>query len=500
MPRRKKPPENIAAVDLGSNSFHMVVARLKEGELSIIDRLRETVRLAEGLGEDGDLQSDARARALACLSRFGQRIRAWPRGSVRAVGTNALRVASDAKSFLAEAEEALGHSIEVISGIEEARLVYQGVTRSLADDGRRRLVIDIGGSSTELIIGEAATPMQMESLRMGCVTATQRHFPQGLLSKKYFREAELHALVALEPVTFSYRNAGWASVVGSSGTIRAASAVIRAAGWSDDGITREAIEKLIGRITEFGTIESLRLTGLNDDRAPSFPGGVAVLSSVFKALGIERMQVADGALREGLLFDLIGRFEHDDIRSASVAALAKRYHIDMEQARRVNETAQSMLNQVAEAWGLDAEYGAQFLAWGAELHEIGIDIAHSGYHKHGAYIVENSDLLGFSTDEQRLLALLIRGHRRKFPVEQLKECPDYARGALVKVLLLLRLAVLLHRSRSRDPLPAFEVGATKKGLSLTFPAGWLEQHPLTQADLAEELRLLKPTDYTLEAQ
>jgi len=490
-------PELVAAVDLGSNSFHMIVAGLKDDQLQVIDRLREMVRLAAGLDDKRRLTTEATQRALACLERFGQRLRDMPPGSVRAVGTNTLRQARNAKAFLAAAERALGHPIEVISGIEEARLVYLGVAQGVPTDDKRRLVIDIGGGSTEVIIGRQSEPIAADSLYMGCVSMSRAHFADGAISRKRMRRAELAARVEFEPLENQYRTVGWDSATGTSGTIRAIEAVVHEAGWCDEGITLSALEHLAETLVKAGHVERLRLSGLSDERVPVFPGGVAILLAAFHALGIDRLQVSDRALREGLLYDLVGRIRHQDVRGRSVDTLAAGYQVDAKQAQRVEHTALHCLGQVAAAWGLGDEQAEQLLAWAARLHELGLAIAHSQYHKHGAYIVQHSDLPGFSRAEQALLAALVRGHRRKFRTAIFQTLPEDWSDAVQHLAVLLRLAVLLHRGRGDAPLPEIKLATEEDGLHVDFPAGWLDAHPLTHADLAQEAGDLKKAGLTL---
>ncbi|RLK50734.1 exopolyphosphatase/guanosine-5'-triphosphate,3'-diphosphate pyrophosphatase [Alkalispirillum mobile] len=484
-------PEILAAVDLGSNSFHMIVARREGHHLRILDRLREPVRLAEGLEASRKLSDAARQRALACLDRFGQRLRAVDAGGVRAVGTNTLRRARRTEAFLRQAEAALGHGIEVIPGYEEARLVYLGVARSLDFDDRPRLVVDIGGGSTELIIGTGMRPRAMDSLHMGCVSFTERYFANGAITGKKMEKALVAAGVELEPVAAHYQTPVWAEAVGASGTVRSIASVLQAQGWCDYGITREGLQRLGDALLEAGRVDRLQLAGLSEDRRPVLPGGFVVLSAVFESLGVNRMEVAEGALREGLLHDLLGRMGEADVRSATVDSLARRYHVDELQAERVAATAHFCLEQVAEAWSLQSPPWARQLRWAAQLHEVGLDISHSQYHKHGAYITRHADMAGFSSLDQQLLATLVRAHRRKFPIREFNALPGPHRIPLMRLGALLRLAVLLHRSRSDSPLPEFRLTAEGQHLKLALPGEWLEQHPLVRADLEAEQHWLK---------
>ena len=489
-------PENIAAVDLGSNSFHMLVARTKGGEPVLVDRLREMVQLASGLDASDRLSPESRDRAIECLRRFGQRLRHMAPSDVRAVGTNTLRVAVDADEFLMDAERALGHSIETISGIEEARLIFLGVTRTLPGPHRRRLVVDIGGGSTELIAGDAA-PRDMESLYMGCITFSRAHFGDGRLTAENWQRAELAALQELEPVTERFRAFDWEEAVGASGTIRAIDGLVRTYGWSRKGITAEALGRLRDTLLKAGRIGRLKLEGLNPRRRTTIAGGAAILSALFEALRIDVLRRSDGALREGLLYDFLGRIRDEDVRARGVEALAGRAHVDRPQAARVEQTGLALLAQVAASWGLDARNARQFLSWAANLHEIGLDIAHSHYHRHGEYIVAHADLQGFSLPEQQVLATLVRSHRRRFPTEAIAALPRNWSAWTERLAMPLRLAVVLHRSRSPLPLPPIELSAAKNALDLRFPPGWLDEHPLTRADLETEEACLREAGYRM---
>jgi exopolyphosphatase/guanosine-5'-triphosphate,3'-diphosphate pyrophosphatase len=490
----RKPPtelELVAAIDLGSNSFHMIVARYDAGQLKILDRLREPVRLAAGLDHERRIGPAAEARAVACLERFGQRLRGIPAEAIRAVGTNTLRRARNSREFMAKAERALGHTIEVVSGIEEARLIYLGVAHSLADDGLQRLVIDIGGGSTELIVGERFSPRYLESLHLGCVSVSHEHFPNGTIDRRRWEAASLAAHMELELVAAQFRELEWERAVGASGTVKAIGAALRGLSPGDHGITLAGLRKLREVLLKDGRVDRDKFKDLSDDRAEVFAGGVAVLLACFEALAIERMDVADGALREGLIYDLLGRFHHEDVRGATVDALTRRYHVDRPQAERVAATAQEFLDQVAEPWGLNEPELPPLLSWAALLHEIGLDIAHNQYHKHGAYVLWHADMAGFSRQEQQLLAMLVRVHRRKFAVGELKSLPERWQEPLKRLAILLRLAVLLHRARSPEPLPGCELQAGRRELQLAFPDEWLGDHPLLRADLEQEAAYLK---------
>ena len=484
-------PSILAAVDLGSNSFRMVIARVVSGEVRPLDRLREGVRLAECLDQRRRLTAEGKNRALRCLRKFGQRLRDFPQGSVRAVGTNTLRKARNTGDFLDQAEDALGHRIEVISGQEEARLIFLGASHSLAGGPARRLVVDIGGGSTECIAGEAFEPIRAESMYMGCVGYTLKYFPDGKITGKRMRNALTAAQLEMRPIQADLRRLGWESCAGASGTVSAVAEILRLSGWSDQGVTPDGLARLRQAILDADHVDRLELKGLKSDRAKVLPGGVAILSAVFESLGIERMVVSSGALREGVLYDLLGRIRHEDARDRTIQRFVEQYHVDLPQARRVEATALRLLDQVADSWHLDAESSRAFLTWGASLHEIGLSIAHGGFHKHGAYLIDHSDMPGFSVQDQKLLSLLVRGVRRKFPRALFAELPPATARTALRLCVLLRLACLLNRDRSLRTLPELSLCAGRRKLKLAFRAGWLEHHPLTAADLQQERTFLK---------
>ncbi len=488
----------VAAVDLGSNSFHMVVARVVGGRLQVVDRIKETIRLAAGLDAHNDLGPEVMSRAIEALKRFGQRLRDVPPDGVRAVGTNTLRKARNRRLFLSQARQALGHPIDIIAGREEARLIYLGVAHSLEDSAERRLVLDIGGGSTELILGQRFQPEYLESLHMGCVEMSRRFGLDRALSEAAMREAELTALQELEPIAGQFRRIGWESAIGASGTILAILEVVQNQGWSQAGITSGALRKLRKALLAAGKVEALALPGLQGDRVPVFAGGLAILNAVFEALGIERMQAASGALREGVLYDLLGRIHREDVREAAIEGVAQRYHIDEEQAGRVAACALALLERAPLEWGLGRGEHRQMIRWAARLHEIGISISHSQYQKHGAYLLRHMDLPGFSQGEQALLAALVRSHRRKLPLAELQDLADTFRDGALRLSILLRLAVVLHRSRSEMPLPPIALEGDGNFLKLRFPESWLDEHPLTRADLEQEASYLKAAGLKLK--
>ncbi len=476
----------LAAVDLGSNSFHMVVSRYVLGQLRTVDRLRETVRLAEGLDRKGSLSNEARARALECLSRFGQRVRDIPPQRVRALATNTVRRLAAPQAFLMPAESALGHAIEVVAGREEARLIYLGVAHAQPPkDGDLRLVIDIGGGSTECIIGSGFDAIERESLQIGCVASTRRFFPNGKLSKKRWRDALAEVTAEFQQFAGTYRSLGWDEVIGTSGTNKAIGEICAAMKLTKGAVTAEALPLVRNRLLLAERIEDIDLPGLSSERRPVIAGGILVLEAAFEALGLQRVVVSKAAMREGMLYDMLGRGGANDPRSASVAALMQRYGIDEAQSQRVEATAMRLFDQVAAYWQL-VDDDRLMLMRAARLHELGLAIAHSQYHVHGSYVVEHSDIAGFSQQQQQFLASLIRTHRRRIPKSAFDAMPDRLLEPVRRSAALLRLAVLLHRAHEADPIPQLDLHFEGNQLRLTLAKRWLDARPLLEADLLGE--------------
>lgn len=469
----------LAAVDLGSNSFHLQVARVEGEQLFYLDAHKEAVRLAGGLTETKQLDAASQRRALECLSRFGERLKGMPPGAVRAVGTSALRVAKNAPEFMEKARAALGFEIEVVSGREEARLIYLGVAHSLPLTQDRRLVVDIGGGSTECILGVGYEPQERESLRMGCVVYTRRYFASGQIDKASLKAAVTDARIEIQAAAYAFRRGRWAEAVGSSGTARALGEILRQNGRSDGRITLDGLLWLRERLLKAGSVQALELPGLKAERRPVIIGGFSIMLALFEELGIETMTVAQGAMREGILWDLLGRVHDHDMRDLTVSQFMRRYHVDGRQARRVERLAVDLARYLP---GLSDE-ALHLLSWSARLHEIGISIAHSGFHKHGAYILENADMPGFSRQDQASLANVVRASRGG--LGKLALAVD---DPLWPLILCLRLAILFSLSRTDVRPEGLSLHCDAGRCTLSLQRDWLKANPLTQAALEAELR------------
>ncbi len=477
----------IAAVDLGSNSFRLQVGRIVNDQIYPLDGLKEAVRLAAGLSPEKLLDEAAQLRGIDALQRFAERLHDFPAHAVRAVATDTLRVARNADEFLQRAEKALGFPIEVIAGREEARLIYVGVAHSLADPHRQHLVVDIGGGSTEFVIGKSFKPLLLDSRYLGCVGYSLRFFPDGRIDRQRLKQAEVDARRQLQGIVGQYRDLGWEEALGSSGSVKALADILELNGFTRSGITREGLERLKDELLRAGSLDALELQGVKGDRQPVMLGGFVIMRAVFEEFGLERMQYADGALRLGVLYDLLGRYHHEDLRDATVNAFIRRYNVDLRQAGQVSATACELLAQVAPELHVEQRVDERFLRWAGLLHEIGITIAHSSYHKHSAYIVTNADMPGFSRMDQARLARLLLAQRGK--LERLSGIDENSVDWIL--IACLRLAVVLHRARDERGLPPLSLQREGRGFSLNAPPGWLQKLPLTAAALDEEQRQWK---------
>jgi exopolyphosphatase/guanosine-5'-triphosphate,3'-diphosphate pyrophosphatase len=490
-------PESIAAIDLGTNSFHMVVAKMSHGEIRTRDTLGEKVQLGAGLNAAGELSEEAKERALDCLRRFSERLRELDSSSVQVVGTNALRVAKNRRSFLREAEQILGFPIEIISGREEARLIYLGVAHTLADDAGNRLVIDIGGGSTEFIIGERFKTKALESLHMGCVSFRERYFPTGELTVLAFNKAIRSASVELLNIQHQYASLGWDSCVGSSGSIKAVYQVLQTLGYVSDVITYSALEKLKQKMIQLGHVDHLREYGLKQDRVSIFPSGFAILYACFDVFKIDTMTLTSGALREGLLYDIIGRIRHEDVRERSIKSMQLRYDVDIGHAEDVEKTVIHAYQQVAKMWKIDNPHNELLLRWASRIFEVGLAISHSQYHKHGAYLVQYSDLSGFTRLSQLHLSTIVRAHRRKFSDEIFVDMKPKEKTLLKKLCAIFRLAVVMTAAR-KGAETAFTLSAKKQVLVLSIGSDYQTKYPLTYSNIENEQELVTKQGFVLK--
>ncbi len=479
-PRLPKPssPSTLAVVDLGSNSFRLEIGRVEGDQIFRLDTWRETIRIGAGIDAKGMLTAKARREALACLTRFRERLSGLHPSGVRAVATNTFRVAKNAGDFLPRAEAALGFPIDIIGGHEEARLIYLGVAHVLPASSEPRLVIDIGGGSTEFIIGRHMTPERLESLKLGCVSMSQRFFPDGALRAENFVAAETHARAEIEAIAGAFGREHWQEAFASSGTALALAAILEENGLSAGGITPEGLARLRKRMVGAGRISRLSLEGVKPERGPVLAGGFAIMAAALVELRVPRINPVGGALRLGVLYDLLGRSSKRDSRAVTVESMLERYHCDRPHAERVAKMARELYLKASPKPDPQA---AQRVEWAGLLHEIGYTVSHLSFHKHGAYILENADMPGFSAQEQHQLAWLVLGCRGGLS----KMSRMLSEHDATAQILALRLAVLFHHARRAIDRPriVLRVGAT---IAFGTSRSWLAAHPLTSHLLSVE--------------
>ena len=485
----------LAAVDLGSNSFRLEIGRFEDGQINHTEYLKETVRQGNGLDANRNLTPEAMQRGWECLARFGERLAGFKKNQVRAVATQTLREANNRDEFLSRAYQILGFPIDVIAGREEARLIYQGVAHLLPQSTERRLVIDIGGRSTEMILGCGLEASSMESWRVGSVAWSMRYFPEGLFSTRAFNMAEVAAKAVLEEAMQTFGSAHWDTAYGSSGTVGAVSDILVAAGWPAGVITRDGLDWLLERLIKAQSADRLKMEGLKDDRRPVIGGGVSVLRAIFDLLNIETLHTAQGALRHGALYDLLDReATQTDLRSLTVQGLTRKFHVDTPHAERVSRVARQLLAMTYQGSAEELERFQQKLDWAAQLHEIGSHISHNEPHKHGAYILHNADAPGFALIELHRLSLLVLGHRGKLR----KLDADFGDNVFVQQLLALRLAVIFCHARREPELKGLRLSLEGNRFSLACRSGWAEGFPQSAYLLREEALTWEKTPYLLE--
>ncbi len=488
----------VAALDIGSNSFHLVVARINAGSVQILHRVKQKVRLASGLSDDGTLSDEAIDRGLATLQVIAESLKGFEPDSVRVVATHTLRRARNARTFIRKAMAVFPYPIEIITGEEEARLIYSGVAHTSHNEGRR-LVIDIGGGSTEFVIGEAFTPAVCASLQMGCVSFTERFFKDGALTQNAFNKAITAAQQELEAIQTRFIKLGWDGCIGTSGTIKTLYSLAQRerTNGHDVPVTAKSLKSLVKAFVEAGHIDNLTMPEISEDRRNVIAGGLAILLGAFKALKIKGLHYSSAALREGVLYQMEDELHNADIRSRTAASLATRYDIDTEQANMVLGTSRYLFERCARVWKLKHRDFRSMLSWAATLHEVGLQINSHGVQRHSAYILANVDMPGFTQEQQQLLATLVRFYRKKIKTAEIPEFNQYDVKSVRRLIGLLRLSALLNIKRQQMFLPDFDVEVTKTSLALVFPEGWLSQRPILSADLEQEQDYWKAIDMVL---
>ncbi|WP_225639556.1 exopolyphosphatase [Candidatus Profftia sp. (ex Adelges kitamiensis)] len=483
----KYKPQEIAAIDLGSNSFHMVIARIVHGAIQILACLKKRIYLADSLDNNNMLNEESIGRGIACLALFAERLKGFPKENVSIIGTHSLRQAANIKDFLKRAANVIPYQIEVISGHEEACLIFMGVAHTQPEQGNI-LVVDIGGGSTEIIIGKDFSPLLIESCQMGCINFARQFFPDGEINKNNLGRARYAAAQELNNIAWKYKIQGWDTVLGASGSIKAIQEVLIALGEKDGLITSKRLALLSNKILKYKHFSKLTLPGLTEERQMVFVPGLSILYGIFDALAIKKLRFSGSALREGVLYERKGRFSHQDIRSRTAESLAKHYHIDQEQAKRVFCTVKKLYAQwIIQNNTLIHPQLESILKWAAMLHEVGLGINHAGMHRHSAYILQNTSLPGFHQEQQLVLATIIRFHRKSIKLDELPHLTMFKKKQYIPLIQILRIAVLLNKQRQSSKLPeSLKLLTYNFQWILYFPKGYLKQNNILQVDIEKE--------------
>ncbi len=486
----------IAAIDLGSNSFHLVVAKVVGNDIQIISRHKHRVRLASGFDKKNNLDEASIQRGIDCLATFAERLNGFALDDVRIAATHSLRIAKNAKTFLKRAAAVFPFPIEIIPGIEEARLIYSGVTHTQVETNKK-LVIDIGGGSTEVIIGKELQPLLLNSLQMGCVSLTEKFFPDAQLTAKNFSNASIFVQQRIESIKAKYKKLGWDIAIGSSGTIKAIHDVFIGQGHEDGIITIKRLKDLITSLCEFESIDKIKLSKLTEERAPVFPGGVSILYTMMKELKIEEIHFSSGALREGILYEMDDRLNRTDIRMRTTETLTQKYAVEVDHVEYVKQTTLDLLEQYLKQSTIkNKKELTQLLGWASLLHEVGLSINYQGYHKHSAYLLQNSYMPGFNREQQQVIATLSRFHRKSIKLE---ECPEFYlyRNEDIEVLIrILRIAVVLNSQREEKTVSA-ELQMKNGVWQILIPSN-IDDTALLFADLENEAQLWKKAEWSLQ--
>lgn len=489
-------PDTLAAIDLGSNSFHLIVARLSNGTMQPLVQDKQIVRLADGLDENQELSEEAIERGLEVLRSFGETVKQLHPSNIRIVATYTLRRAKNRNQFVRAARKIFPLPVEIISGDEEARLIYQGIAHTTHAEGKR-LIVDIGGGSTEFVIGEHFDVLQLSSQPMGCINYTRAFFADGTITEDRFNQAETQAQQRLEIIDRRFCNTGWDIALGTSGTAKAIAQYAESQGLLEQGcFNLEALEKMKAQLVQAG--HATEIEGIDEPRKPVIAAGLSIMIAIFRQLGVEKMGIGDAALREGVLYDLTERMDHQDIRERTVNSLVVRYDIDQEQTRRVQQTADRLFRPCAHLFTEDQRDDLErTLGWAITLHEIGLHINRRGIQRHSKYIVENTEMPGFSDEEQKLLGLLVGSYRKRFQRKKFPDFSQYESDQIFILVMILRLSTLLNQRRLDDHIPDLAFGANNDAAQITFPINWLAERQLIKADLKSESEILETNNFEL---
>lgn len=493
-----QPSPLYAVIDLGSNSFHMLITRQLADSVQIVDKVKRKVRLASGLDNSNHLSKAAIARGLECLSFFAERLQDIPKENVKIVATATVRLAANKDEFLQQANKVLGQNIQLLTGEEEAQYIYQGVAFTSCGP-ENRLVFDIGGASTEIIVGHGTKPLNVVSLNIGCVTFLTQFFPEQKITAKAFEQAIQQATLQIQPYVSNYQQVGWQIVLGGSGTMQALAEMLLFAG-KPPIITHDYLFQVRQKLIEQESISAINIEGLTSERAAVFPSGLAILIALFEQFAVDKLQLSSGALREGLLYQMLPKHKETDIRQHAINSLMERFHVDKQHANTVLTQAVSLYDSVKEEWQLTNTNNLSLLKASCQLHEIGLLIDFKHHQKHNAYIINHSDLPGFDVAEKQLLSCLVQQYKGDINTRTLKQqaCCDLEEAN--KLLAILRLSVILCRRRKDDVLPHYSCYAKGNEVFLCLPDAWLVKHPLIADELLQEADHIAAIALTLTIQ
>ena len=484
-----------AVIDLGSNSFHMLITRQLANSVQVVDKVKRKVRLASGLDSNNVLSDDAIARGLECLRFFAERLQDIPKENTRIVATATLRLATNSANFITAANKILDNNVTLLSGLQEAENIYLGVAHTSCA-AKNKLVLDIGGASTELIIGSDFNVKQAISLDMGCVTFNKQFFPSNVITKQCLNNAINYAKQCLTPYIKQYQTLGWQVVLGGSGTMQALAEILMFE-QQPAIITHTFLQRINSQLQKFERIDDIAINGLTHERTPVFISGVAILIALFESFHIEQLQLSSGALREGLLYEMLPNSRKTAIRQRTVNGLTAKFHIDTHHAQRVQCQLTSLLKRVATPWLLIDKNTIKLLESAVLLHEIGLLIEYKRHQQHGAYLLNNSDMPGFEQAERQFIAALVKLYKGDINVDLLKSLSEVNFEQACYALVVLRLAIILCQRRQDDVLPDYQIQVEKNALFLCLPKPWLAQHPLIADELQQENIALKKIGMTL---
>jgi exopolyphosphatase/guanosine-5'-triphosphate,3'-diphosphate pyrophosphatase len=484
-----------AVIDLGSNSFHMLITRQLADSVQVVDKVKRKVRLAAGLNAENILSEQAIAKGLECLNFFAERLQDIPKENIRIVATATLRLAKNRDSFINKAQKILAHNIMLLSGLDEAQHIYLGVAHTSCSDDKR-LVLDIGGASTEIIVGDGFTVHNALSLDMGCVTFTQQYFADNCLNEDNFSRAIACAKAQIVPIKASFQKIGWQCVLGGSGTMQALAEILMFA-HSPTIITREFLQQIKIKLLTFSRISEIKIAGLSSERSPVIASGLAILIALFEEFDISRLKLSSGALREGLLYEMLPNSRDINIRQRTINALTQRFHIDQQHAQSVKQQALNLYAQLKQVWHLPNDNALSLLQASCDLHEVGLLLEFKYHQQHGAYILAHADLAGFSQSDRQLLVTLVRLYKGDIDTTALANQSITSKKSALHLLIILRLAIILCRRRKDDVLPHYQTKVTETQIHLCLPENWLAQHPLIADELIQEHQHLATVGFSL---